>query len=323
MENRFLRAALAALAALAFSSGARAESWPERPVKLIVAGAPGSAPDIIGRLLGERLSKMWGEQLVVDNRPGAAGNLGTAAAAQAPADGYTLLMGQAAPIAMNQYTFKSLPFDPVKDLEPIVSLGLSPMMIAVNNELPVRSVADLVALAKARPGKINFGTSSSRNIPHLTGELLASMAGVSLVHVPYKVGTQASAETIAGLTQVYIDGIPPMVAHLKSGRLRVIATSAPKRLPNFPDIPAVAETIPGFSFGGWFCLMAPAGTPKEVIARVNRDVNEALKEPVIAARMLGFGMYDPGGTPEQAAAFIGAERARYAQAVKAARIEPE
>ena len=300
-----------------------AQSWPAKPVKFYVAGAAGSAPDIIARLIGENLSKMWGQQVIVDNRPGAAGNVGTAAAAKAPADGYNILFGQAAPLALNQHTFKSLPFDPEKDFVPVVSVGLSPMMIAVNNDLPVKTVADLVALAKTQPGKINFGTSSQRNIPHLTGEMLASMAGIKLTHVPYKSNSQAAAETASGLTQVYIDGIPPMRAHLQGGRLRVIAVSSPGRLTNFPDIPAVAETLPGFQFGGWFAILAPAGTPKEVVARINSDVNSVLASPAMGERQLGFGVYGGGGTPEDLAKFLREERENYAKAVKAAGIEPE
>lgn len=300
-----------------------AQPWPAKPVKFFVAGASGSAPDVIARLIGERLAAIWGQQVIVDNRPGAAGNLGTAAAAKAPADGYNILFGQAAPLAMNQLTFKTLPFDAEKDFAAVVSVGLSPMMIAVNNDLPVRTVADLIAAAMAQPGKINFGTSSSKNIPHLTGEMLAAMAGVKLVHVPYKSNAQAAAETLSGLTQVYIDGIPAMAAHMKSGRLRVIAVSSAKRLANFPGIPAVSETLPGFEFNGWFAILAPAGTPPQVIARLNQDANAVLRTPEMRARLEGFGIYDPGGTPEELARYMRDERERYAKAVKAAGIEPE
>jgi tripartite-type tricarboxylate transporter receptor subunit TctC len=317
--HRLIAAAALGLAA----SLAMAQTWPAKPVKFHVAGAAGSAPDIIARLIGEDLARIWGEQVVVENRPGAAGNLGTAAAAKAPADGYNILFGQAAPLALNQHTFKSLPFDAEKDFVPVVMVGLSPMMIAVNSDLPVKSVSDLIALAKAQPGKINFGTSSQRNIPHLTGVMLASMAGVQLVHVPYKSNQQAAAETMAGLTQVYVDGIPPIVGHLKAGRLRVIAVSSAQRLSNFPDVPAVSETLPGFQFGGWFAILAPAGTPREVVERLNRDANTVLRAPAMVERLRGFGVYDPGGTPEELAAFLRNERASYAQAVKAARIEPE
>ena len=317
--KKFLLGALAFLAC----TMAAAQEWPSRPVRFYVAGAAGSAPDIVARLIGEQLSKIWGQQVIVDNRPGAAGNVGTAAAAKAPADGYHILFGQAAPLALNPHTFKSLPFDPEKDFVPVVAVGLSPMMIAVNNDLPARNVADLIALARAQPGQINFGTSSQRNIPHLTGEMLAGMAGVKLTHVPYKSNAQAAAETSTGLTQVYIDGIPPMRAHMQAGRLRAIAVTSAKRLPNFPEIPTVAETLPGFEFGGWFAILAPAGTPAHAVARINKDANAVLASPAIGERQVGFGIYGGGGTPEDLARFLRQERQSYARAVKAAGIEPE
>jgi tripartite-type tricarboxylate transporter receptor subunit TctC len=318
-----LKHLIAALALCLASPFAAAQPWPDKPVKFYVAGAAGSAPDIIARLIGDGLTKIWGQQVIVDNRPGAAGNVGTAAAAKAPADGYNILFGQAAPLALNQHTFKSLPFDAEKDLVPVVAIGLSPMMIAVNNDLPVKNVAELIALAKAQPGNVNFGTSSQRNIPHLTGELLAGQAGVKLTHVPYKSNAQAAAETSTGLTQVYIDGIPPMRAHMQAGRLRVIAVSSAQRLPNFPDIPAVSETLPGFEFSGWFAILAPTGAPREAIERINRDVNTVLKSPAMSERQLGFGIYGGGGTPEELAKFLADQRANYGRAVKAANIQPE
>jgi tripartite-type tricarboxylate transporter receptor subunit TctC len=302
---------------------AAAQAWPSKPVKFYVAGATGSAPDIIARLVGDSLAKIWGQQVIVDNRPGAAGNTGTAAAAKAPGDGYNFLFGQAAPLALNQHTFKSLDFDVEKDFVPVVGLGISPMMLAVNPDVPAKNLQELIALAKAQPGKLNFGTSSQRNIPHLTGELLNNMAGIRLTHVPYKSNAQAAAEATSGLTQIYIDGVPAMLGHLKAGRLRVLAVSSAKRLPNFADIPAIAEAVPGFEFNGWFAILAPRGTPGEVVQKVNTDVNTVVKQPELAGRLLGFGMYEPGGTPEALGAFLRAERENYGKAVKAARLEKE
>ena len=306
-----------------FASSAYAQTWPSKPVKFFVAGAPGSAPDIIARLVGERLTRIWGEQVIVDNRVGAAGNIGTQAAARAPADGHNFLFGQAAPLALNQHTFKSMPFDVERDFVPVVSMGLSPMMVAVNPALPAKTLPELIALAKADPGKVSFATSGAKNIPHLTGELINQRAGVKMFHIPYKIGSQGSADTVSGQVQVYIDGVPPVSVHMKGERLRVLAVSSARRLPNFPDIPAVAETLPGYSFGGWFAIMAPAGTSPEVLARVNRDVNTVIRQPDIAERLLQFGIYEPGGTPEQLAQFIKSERENYGNAVRAAGILPE
>ena len=312
------------LLAVGFNPVAAQTAWPTKPVKFFVAGAPGSAPDIVGRLIAAKLAETWGQPTIIDNRAGGAGNLGTQAAVLAgPDGGHNLLFGQAAPMAMNQYLFKEMPFDVEKDFLPIVSLGISPMMIAVNADVPAKTLPELIALAKAQPGKLSFGTSSSKNIPHLTGEMLANMAGIKLLHVPYRAGTQAAQETISGLTQIYVDGVPPMSGHRASGRLRVLAVSSARRLPNFPDIPAVAETLPGFEMNGWFAVMAMVGTPPGVIARVNRDINAVVKDKDIAERLLGFGMYEPGGTPEQLAAFLASERKNYAKAVGVAGITPE
>lgn len=317
-----IRILLLALACL-WSAGAAAQGWPGKPVHFIVAGAAGSAPDIIARLIGDRLSQMWGQQVVVENRVGSAGNIGTAAAAKAPPDGYTILFGQAAPLALSPFVFKQLDFDPDKDFVPIVRVGLSPMMISAGKDFAPKTVPELVAAAKAAPGKINYGTSSQRNIPHLTGVLLANNASVQLTHVPYSSNTLAATEASTGLTQLYIDGIPPMTGHIKAGRLRPIAVTSSKRLSNFPDIPTVAETLPGFEFNGWFAILAPAGTPPEILARINKDVNVVLRSPDMTERLLGFGIYEPGGTPEELAAFMRSERENYRKAVQAGGIQPE
>jgi len=315
--------AVAALILTMCVTVAAAQDWPSKPVKVFLPGPAGSAPDIVMRLLGEQLSRRWGQQIIVDNRIGAAGNVGTAAAASAPADGYSLLFGLSAALAINEYTFRSLPFSPEKDFVPVVSLGISPMMVAVNDHITAQSLAELISLARANPGKLNFATSSSKNVAHLTGATIAAKAGISLIHVPYRTNAQAAAETISGLTQIYIDGIPAVISHMKAGRLRVLAVSSPKRLSNFPEIPAISETIPGFAFVGWFALMAPRGTPSPIIEKLNRDVNDVLKMPEVSSRLLELGIYDAGGTPEELAAFIRNQRRSFAAAVKAANIHPE
>lgn len=309
--------------AIAVAGPARAQSWPSKPVKWYLAASAGSAPDIVARLIADKLTPLWGQQIIVDNRPSAGGIVGTAVAAQAEPDGYNLLFAQAAPIVSSQYLFKNLQYDPAKDLVPIVNLGISPMMLAVHPDLKANTLAELIALAKAEPGKLSVGTPGSRNVPHMTGELLAKLTGAQWVHVPYKTTPQAAADAIAGVTQVYINGIPPMAPFLKSGKLRVLAVSSPRRLPNYPDIAAIAEVAPGFTMVGWFGLMAPARTSAAVIAKVNHDANTVVRDPQVAARLLQLGMYDPGGTPEAFGQFIAEERARWASAVKAAGLEPE
>jgi len=302
---------------------AAAQAWPTRPVHMVVAGASGSAPDVIARIIGNRLVETWGQQIIVDNKPGAAGNLGTEAAAHAPADGYTLLFGQAAPLSMNRFVFKTLPFDVDRDFVPVVNVGLSPMMIAANPRLPANTIGELIDLAKAQPGKLSFGTSSSRNIPHLTGELLKRAGGFEMTHVSYRANTQAIQDVITGETQLMIDGIPVLLNQVKDGRLKALAVSSAKRLPGLETVPTVAETLPGFVTNGWFAVLAPAGTPREVVARVNRDVNAVLRNDAVRDRMRDLGVYAEGGTPEELARFMRADATLWERIVRQAGIEPE
>ena len=320
------RIAVCGVYSLILSAGAGpvvAETWPTRPVHMIVAGAPASAPDIIARIIGDKLSGIWGQQVVIDNKPGAAGNLGTEASAHATPDGYTLLFGQAAPLSMNRWVFKSLPFDVDQDFVPVVNIGLSPMMIAANPNLPAKTIGALIALCKSEPGKLTFGTSSSRNIPHLTGELLKHASGCSMTHVPYRANTQAIQDVVSGETQLMIDGIPVLLPQVKGGRLNALAVSSEKRLPGLENIPTVAETLPGFVSNGWFAMLAPARTPKEVISRVNRDTNRVLKIGAVTDRMRDLGVYSAGGTPEDLARFMKSDTAQWEQIVHDAGIEPE
>ena len=300
-----------------------AQNWPAKPVKWFLAASTGSAPDIVARLLADRLNPLWGQPIIIDNRPSAGGIAGTAAAAQAEPDGHNLLFAQAAPIVSSQFLFKAMPYNPEKDFVPIVNLGISPMMLAINPSLKANNLAELVALARAEPGKLSYATPASRNVPHMVGELLATMTGIRMLNVPYKTTPQAASDTLAGITQIYINGVPTMMPFISGGKLRVVAVSSLRRLPNFPDIPAISEVAPGFLMVGWFGLMAPARTSPEVRARVNRDTNAVLKNPAVAERMLQLGMYEPGGTAEEFGRFITEERARWASAVKAAGLEPE
>ncbi len=302
---------------------ARAETWPTRPVHMIVGGAAGSAPDIIARIIGEKLSAAWGQQTVIDDKPGAAGNLGTEAAAHATPDGYTLLFGQAAPLSMNRWVFKSLPFDVDRDLVPVINIGLSPMIIVANPKLAAKTIGELIALCKAQPGKLTFGTSSSRNIPHLTGELLKHASGCDMTHVPYAANTQAIQDVVRGDTQLMIDGIPVLLGQVKAARLNALAVSSSKRLPGLEAIPTVAETLPGFVSNGWFAILAPTGTPADVVSRVNRDVNTALQDHEVADRMRDLGVYAEGGSPEDLARFMKLDTAQWQRIVRDAEIQPE
>jgi tripartite-type tricarboxylate transporter receptor subunit TctC len=302
---------------------AMAQAWPERPVRWIHTSPPGSSADIIARVLSDPLAARWGRQVIIDNRPGAAGNIAAQAAARSAPDGYHYFFGVASTLAVNPYTMKSVPFDAERDFVGVANIGVSPFMIAVHPALPVNSVADLIKQAKDHPGKLTFATSGTRNLPHITGELFKRSAGIDMLNVPYKGSPQAVQSLIAGDTQVYFDSVPALAQHLQGGRVRVIGVSAAKRLAGFESIPAVAETLPGFIAVGWFALVAPAGTPPDLVARVNADVNSVLRQPEVARRMRELGVFEGGGTPAEVDAFMRAERARWQKVTRDAGIEPE
>ena len=323
--NRTLRHLLHVLtcAAAVAAAQAGAQSWPERPVKVYVSTAAGSAPDIVARLITDQLAQMWGKALVIDNRPGAGGNLGAQAAAKSPADGYTLWFAHATPVVMNQYLFKTPGFDAERDFTAVVRVGLNPMMIAVNPLLPANDLKALVALAKSRGDKLSFATSGSKNIPHLVGETLNQIAGLGMIHVPYKGSQQAAQDTAGGQTNIYVDAVPPMVPWLQGGRLRAVAVTSRARLPGFEQLPTAAESGIDLVMSGWTGFLVPAGAPREVIERVIRDVNTVLARPDVTARMRALGTYELGGTQKEFEAFITQERRLWERVVQLARIERE
>lgn len=314
-----------ALAAFALAAGvAQAQGWPERPVRFIIPGTPGSAPEIIGRVVADKLAPLWNNRpVVIDPKAGGNTVIGVEAAVRAAPDGFNFLFTQAAALTISPYTIRNLPYDVERDLVPIVHVGFTPMLIAVHPDVPAKTLAELVELVRARPGKIDYGTSSTRNVPHLTGELFNSVAGIRMNHIPYKGSAQATADAIGGQVQVAIDGTSALITHIRAGRLRVLAITSLKRFPPFPDIPTVSELFPGFEMTGWFAVMAPTGTSREVIDRVNRDVNTVLRDADLAARFLQFGAVPSGGTPDELAKTLRDERARFAKVVKDARIEPQ
>jgi len=304
-----------------------AQTWPERPVKVIVSAAAGSAPDIVARLVLEPLIQIWGRGVVVDNRPGAGGNLGAQAAARSAPDGYTLWFAHATPVVMNQYLFKSPGFDAVRDFTPIVRVGVNPMVIAVHPSVPARTLTELVELSKSRAGKVSFTTSGARNIPHLVGETLNQLTGAGMVNVPYRGSQQAAQDTASGLAEVYIDAVPPMMPWLMAGtsapRLRAVAVTTAQRIEGFEDLPTARESGVDLVMQGWLGFMAPAGVPREVVDRVNRDVNAVLQRPEIVARLRQLGTYQYGGSTADFDAFIKQERSQWESVVKAARLDPE
>lgn len=318
-----LAATSLALAAI-LPLSAHAQTWPDKPVKIVVSAAPGSAPDIIARLIGEQLGVMWGKGVVVDNRPGAGGNIGAQTAARSAPDGYTLWFAHATPVVMNQFLFKAPGFDSEKDFDPIVRVGVNPMMVAVNPAVPVKDLKELLAYARARPGKVSFATSGAKNIPHLVGETLNQVTQIDMLNIPYKGSQQAATDTIAGRTEVYIDAVPPMAPLIGTdARLRPIAVTTNRRIPGHEEIPTAKEQGVDLVMQGWMAFMAPAGMPLAIVERVARDTNTVLARPEIVAKLRTLGTFELGGTTAALDSFIKDERAKWGKVVQAAKIERE
>jgi tripartite-type tricarboxylate transporter receptor subunit TctC len=297
---------------------------PNRPVHWILSQPAGSSPDISARLVADRLSKVWGQQVVVDNRPGGQNVIGAQAAAKSPADGYNYYFATTAALVSNPLTFKSLPYDPERDFVPVILIGKSPMVIAVNNSVPAKSIAELIALDKAQPGKLAAANEGTKTFGGMMSQLLNVATGMRLLQVPYNGVAPALQDTVAGRTQVVLVSSAAMSPFIKRGDLRPIAVTAGKRVAGLENVPTMAESYPGFEYVGWFALVAPAGTPEPVVRKVNADVNAVLAQPEIQKRLLDLGAINEGpGTPEQLAQFLKDERVRWAKLVKDINLQPE
>jgi tripartite-type tricarboxylate transporter receptor subunit TctC len=322
------RLAFLAVAALWLCSGATlalAQAWPSKPVKMVVGFPPGGGTDILARLVAQRLSEAWGQQVVVENRPGASATIASNVVAKSPPDGYTLSMGQLTPNAIAPALMADLPYDAKKDLVPVVLVGTSPNMLVTNPNVPAKNVAELVALLKQRPRKLSYASSGPGSLQHIAAELFRSMAGVEMVHVPYKGSGQAVIDLMSGQVDMNFDSIPAVAQHVKSGKLRPIAVTAAKRASGFPELPAIAET-PGFGeydLTTWWGIFAPAGTSEAIVAKVNRDTNAALQNAELRARFADLSVEPGGGTPREFARYIDAEIVKYRRLVKALDIKTE
>jgi len=296
-----------------------AQSWPSRPVRMIVPQAAGGMADIVARVISGPLARELGQQVLVDNRAGDA-TLGAQAAARAQADGYTYLLAPASVLAVDQYMAKILPYSPEDDFASVAMVGSIPFALIANPELNVNTLAELIALAKANPGKLAFASPGPRTLPGMLGETLKIRAGVSLLQVPYK-GVQ---DTIAGRIQLAIQGIPAIAAVVQRGQLRALAVSSPRRIPELPEVATFSETLPGFEFNGWFAVVAPTGTPRAPIERMNLEFNRILLDGVMEQRLRALGLYTEGtGAPKEIDAFLESERAFWSRVVRELKIEPE
>jgi len=321
MLRRLFRIGIAALFAL-LACAAAAQSWPTRPVKMIVPQAAGGAPDIVARVVCERLALMLGQPVLIENRAGD-GSIGAQAAARAPADGYTHLFAPASLLVTNQYLMKIVPYNAEDDFASVAMIGMSPLVLAVNPALNVKTLADLIKLAKAEPGKLAFASPGQRTLPGLLGEMFRIRAGVSLLHVPYK-GAQGVLDTIAGRTHITVQGIPAIAGAVQRGELVALAVSSEKRLAELPGVPTFAETLPGLEVNGWFAVVAPSGTPPEPIQRMNLELNRLLLDSDVSQKLRALGIYSEGsGTPDQVDAFFKKERERWSRMVRELKIEPE
>ena len=315
------RALLAAL--LLFASHAMAQSYPSRPVKIVVPATPGGAIDLIARTLGEKLTPALGQPVVVENKPGAANKLGTDFVAKSPPDGYTLVI-VASSHATNKHLYKDLPYDPVKDFEPVVYTHVVPLLLAVHPSIPAKNVQELTAWVKANPDKAIYASSGPGSSLHMAAELYMQMTGTKMHHVPYKGSSAAHPDLLAGRTAMIFDTITAVRGHVKAGTLRAIAVTTLKRASSMPELPTIAESgLPGYDAATWGGILAPAGTPKPVLAKLNGAINAALKQDDVRTRLGGAGIEIQGGTPEEFGAVIKAEIDKWGRIVKQAGIQPE
>jgi tripartite-type tricarboxylate transporter receptor subunit TctC len=322
--SKLLQAAVWAVA-MAACGAAQAQSWPAKPVKLVVAFAPGAQPDIIARLIADRLTRALGQQVIVDNRPGTANLVGAQAVARAPADGYTFFFGTSAALITNPLTFKSLPYDPVRDFTPVSFVVKSPFFVLAHPDVPAKNLTELFALAKARPGTLNFATDGARNASGVLASWVSKAAGTPIQQVPYAVMPQGLQDTLAGRTQLVILSVAPSAPHVKRGALRALAVSTATRIPGWEDVPAIAETVPGFEFVGWFGIVAPTGSPSEAVQRMSRELTAILRDLEMLNRLREFGTFtnEAAQSPEGFAEFMRSERVVWAKLLKDVGVEPE
>lgn len=301
---------------------AQGQDWPNKPVRVIVPSPPGTAPDIAARLIGDKMSQAWKQQMVVENRPGAGGIPGMTALVKTAPDGYNFAIVAATAITLTPHLFKNPQYNIDTDVMPVAIVATGPFIVAVNPGIGVNSLADLIKLAKSQPGKINFAPPLLNTTPHLAGELLSGLAGIRMTAVPYSGTVPAVTATMTNESQVTIDGVPALATQIKAGKLKGVAVTSKERIPGF-DLPPVADTFKGFEAIGWFAVLAPAKTPAAMVERMNRDVNAAIQTPEIVSRFADLGIYPRPGTVQQAAEFLAAERALWEKVVKDLNIQPQ
>jgi tripartite-type tricarboxylate transporter receptor subunit TctC len=301
---------------------AHAQSYPNKPVRMIVPYPPGGGNDTFGRLFAAKLGERTGQPFLVENRPGAGTMIGTEAAAKSAPDGYTILLSSIATHALSPNLYSRVPYDPIKDFAPITLLGIAPTVLVINQELPAKSLQELISLAKGKPGALAYASGGNGTPPHINAEVFKAVAGVDLLHVAYKGGGPALTDLIAGRVHVMLDTAASAMPHVRGGKLRALALSAPKRSAEYPELPTFAEAgLPQYDTNAWYSMHAPAGTPAEIVRRLNRELVAILKDPEILARFKQLSTDPVGNSPEAFGAFVKVELEKYARIIKAAGIK--
>jgi tripartite-type tricarboxylate transporter receptor subunit TctC len=318
-----LAAASISLALWVASPLALAQDFPTRPVTIVVGYTPGATSDLVARTIGERLNAAWGQPVIVDNRSGVGGNIAAAYVARAAADGYTLMIGTDAMMTTNGYLYRNTPFDPVKDFAPISYAGANIICLAVHADFPASSVADVIAYAKANPGKLNYGSSGTGSPHHLAGELLRQKTGIDIVHVPYRGGGVTINDLIGGHIKLAFLSLSTAVPHLGSGKIRILAVVEKARYAAMPDVPTIGETVPGFEMPSWIGIFAPAGTPAPLIGRLNAAIGKVLTTPEVKDKLAALGLAAAPSTPGELAEIVKSGLASRGELIKAANIQPE
>jgi tripartite-type tricarboxylate transporter receptor subunit TctC len=302
----------------ATASGAFAADYPTKPIRLVVPFSAAGTTDFLARAIAQKLGQNMGTTVIVDNRPGAGGNIGSDIVAKSDPDGYTLLLGTVGTHAINASLYKKMPYDTVKDFAPITLVASVPNIVVVHPSVPAKSIKELLALAKSKPGQLTFASSGNGSSIHLSGELFKSMAGVDMLHVPYKGSGPAVSDLIGGQVNMMFDNMPSSLPHVKAGRLRAIAVTSAKRSPAAPDVPTIAESgVPGYEAVAWFGVLAPAGTPPAIVNKLNAEIVKVLKSPDVAQRLASQGAEPVSNTPEEFSAYIKTEMVKWAKVIKA------
>lgn len=316
MRHILIKSLFILASVLMLGQSAQADTYPDRPIKWIVPWPPGGGADVIARLLGNPVAEALGKPVIIDNRGGAAGNIGAVAAARSPADGYTMVFAYSGTHSINRHLYKDMPFEE-KDFSPVIFLTSVPQMLVVNANLPFKSVQEIITAAKANPGKLTYGSSGNGAINHLTGQLFSDMAGVKLLHVPYKGGGPAAAAVMGGEVDMVFGEPSTLLPHVASGKLRAIATTGAKRSISLPDLPTIAESgVPGYDVTSWNGVLVPAGTPAEAINKLNAEFNKVLANPAMRERLLKIGYEPVGGAPEALSKHIEAETKKWGPVIK-------